>query len=94
MIMTLAEAILHLQDTLNNPKHNWYCDECKQEHEQLLQWLMELYALKDHILPSVINDLEPLAICSTYRSCENCPFIADKNGCKWKYHNNVLDILK
>lgn len=92
--MTLNEAIEHLEETLKDDNHKWSCDECKQEHEQLLHWLMELQLLKRTILPSVINELEPLAICSNYRSCENCPFIADENGCKWEYHNNILDMLK
>ena len=39
--MKLNEAIEHLSDTLNNPEHDWNCEECKEEHEQLLLWLME-----------------------------------------------------
>ena len=39
--MTLDEAILHCKDIIeNNP--NDVCDECINEHTQLLEWLVEL----------------------------------------------------
>lgn len=38
----LKEAIEHLEDTLNDPDHDWGCEECKKEHEQLRNWLIEL----------------------------------------------------
>lgn len=38
--MTLEEAIDHLQESLINKE--WDCQECRQEHEQLLEWLIEL----------------------------------------------------
>lgn len=41
--MTLPEAIQHLQETLADPNH-FSCEECRQEYEQLLAWLIELYA--------------------------------------------------
>ena len=47
--MTLDEAIQHLTETLSNSNHNWSCDECKQEHEQLLDWLLELKYLRSLI---------------------------------------------
>ena len=40
--MTLKEAIAHLREILNDDKHEWNCEECKAEHEQLLHWLEEL----------------------------------------------------
>lgn len=40
--MTLEEAIEHLQEILNDAKHNWSCEKCKSEHKQLLEWLTEL----------------------------------------------------
>lgn len=40
--MTLEEAIAHLRETLNDANHNWSCEECKSEHKQLLEWLIEL----------------------------------------------------
>lgn len=45
--MTLSDAILHLQETLTNPEHEWSCEACREEHEQLLEWLKELKALKE-----------------------------------------------
>ena len=39
--MKLEEAIEHLEETLNNPEHEWSCAECKAEHEQLLEWLKD-----------------------------------------------------
>lgn len=47
--MTLDEAIRHLEETLNNPEHEWSCAECKAEHEQLLMWLKELKELRHTI---------------------------------------------
>ena len=47
--MTLEEAIKHLEETLNNPEHEWSCAECKAEHEQLLAWLKELKELRHTI---------------------------------------------
>lgn len=44
--MTLEEAIKHLEETLSNPDHEWSCEECKAEHEQLLMWLKELKSLR------------------------------------------------
>ena len=42
MAITLDEAIKHLQDSLNDETHKWNCKECKEEHEQLLKFLVEL----------------------------------------------------
>jgi hypothetical protein len=40
--MKLEEAIEHLNESLNDPNRDWGCEECKQEHVQLLEWLVEL----------------------------------------------------
>ncbi len=40
--MTLEEAIEHLEKTLSDSQHDWGCESCKEEHEQLLSWLEEL----------------------------------------------------
>lgn len=45
--MTLDEAIIHLEETLSDESHQWSCAECRAEHEQLLDWLKELKALKE-----------------------------------------------
>jgi hypothetical protein len=39
--MTLDEAIKHLQESLSDKTRTW-CEECRQEHEQLLHFLLEL----------------------------------------------------
>lgn len=43
--MTLEQAINHLEEELKN-KQDWSCVACKEEHEQLLEWLKELQAIK------------------------------------------------
>lgn len=40
--MTLDEAIQHLRETLADDKHEWSCKECRQEHIELLSFLLEL----------------------------------------------------
>ena len=40
--MTLEEAIVHLDESLNDQSHDWGCAECKLEHVQLREWLIEL----------------------------------------------------
>ena len=47
--MTLDEAIKHLEETLSDKSHKWSCESCKQEHEQLLEWLKELKATRHTI---------------------------------------------
>lgn len=43
--MTLDEAIEHLKYLIF--KDNFNCEECKQEHTQLLNWLIELKSYKE-----------------------------------------------
>lgn len=40
--MTLTEAIAHLDESLKDKNHEWACEECKEEHIQLKNWLEEL----------------------------------------------------
>lgn len=44
--MTIEESIQHLKDSLADPMHKWGCEEYKQEHEQLLKWLVDYRELK------------------------------------------------
>lgn len=44
--MTLDEAIEHLDETLSDENKEWACEDCKNEHKQLRQWLCELRDLK------------------------------------------------
>lgn len=45
--MTLDEAINHLNETLEDDSRVWSCEECKQEHVQLREWLIELKSIKE-----------------------------------------------
>lgn len=45
--MTLAEAIKHLEESLADQSHDWGCEECKAEHEQLLEWLKHYQRLTE-----------------------------------------------
>lgn len=45
--MIFDEAIKHLEETLSDKNHKWSCESCKQEHEQLLEWLKELKVRRD-----------------------------------------------
>lgn len=44
--MKLEEAIDHLEEMLADENHEWPCEECRNEHEQLLGWLKELNGLR------------------------------------------------
>lgn len=44
--MELTDAINHLKESLADPTHKWGCEECKDEHEQLLGWLEDYKQLK------------------------------------------------
>ncbi len=44
--MTLDEALKHLEEKTDDKDYEWPCEECKQEHEQLLGWLKELKGLR------------------------------------------------
>lgn len=43
--MSLEEAIKHLEEELEI-KEDWSCVACKEDHQQLLEWLKELQAIK------------------------------------------------
>ena len=44
--MDLESAIQHLKESLADPTHKWGCEECKQEHEELLKLLVDYRELK------------------------------------------------
>lgn len=52
--MTLDEAITHLEEKLS--EDNFGCVECKNEHEQLLSWLLELKELRKRLPPVSLGD--------------------------------------
>ena len=68
--MTLEEAIKHLEESLADPGHDWGCEECKAEHEQLLEWLKENIKLRD-TLETACTALEKVHKCGGI-SCEVC----------------------
>lgn len=53
--MTLEDAVVHLDETLNDQNHDWGCDACKQEHVQLREWLAELQKLRSTDGGSVVR---------------------------------------
>lgn len=68
--MTIDEAIKHLEESLADPGHDWGCEECKAEHEQLLEWLKEFKILRDR-LETACTALEKVHKCGGI-SCEVC----------------------
>lgn len=55
MELTLDEAINHLDETLEDDSRVWSCEECKQEHMQLREWLIELKGLREAQEPRVMT---------------------------------------
>lgn len=53
--MTLNEAIEHLESELSDKDHNWGCEECRQEHAQLLEWLKD-YKLRLEHVPKIYTE--------------------------------------
>ena len=47
--MNLEEAINHLKEALADENKDWSCEECKNEHIQLLEWLEELKRLRHDV---------------------------------------------
>ena len=45
--MKIEDAIKHLEETLADPNHEWGCEQCKIEHEYLLEWLKQLKAIRE-----------------------------------------------
>lgn len=57
--MELNEAIQHLRESLKDPAHDWGCEECKEEHIQLLVWL-ESYKTIQEAYPEVRKKIDRL----------------------------------
>ena len=45
-LLTLDDAIAHLDDTLSDTGRKWSCESCRMEHVQLRAWLAELREIK------------------------------------------------
>ena len=73
--MTLEEAIQHIKESLADPTHKWGCEECKAEHEQLLEWLEDYKQLKndyadlDNMLRTANTEIDRLKSVSSWISC-------------------------
>lgn len=70
--MRLEEAIDHLEEMLADENHEWSCEECRKEHEQLLGWLKELKGLR------LENEKGIMYLCDRKKPC--------KERCE-KYHH-------
>lgn len=46
----LVASISHLETMLKDAEHKWCSEECKQDHEMLLGWLIELQARRQYEL--------------------------------------------
>lgn len=99
--MTLGEAIKHLEESLADQSHDWGCEECKGEHEQLLEWLRELKELRkqNFILKSTLNaalkDINDKNILEVMTVCKLCA-MKFQQLCKvfpWKYANEALKLI-
>ena len=45
--MKLKDAIQHLNETLSDRNKKWCNDDCRREHIQLREWLIELKERRD-----------------------------------------------
>lgn len=74
-MLELDSAIQHLKESLANPTHEWGCEECKAEHEQLLEWLEDYKQLKsdyidlDHRLRTANTEIDRLQSVSSWIPC-------------------------
>ena len=93
--MTLSEAIEHLEEMLTDSNHDFGCESCKREHEQLLGWLKDLQSAKQ-FLSFAADDLEHIGTNCCYedcdRECESCPLISTYG--EWRYKKEVNDLLR
>lgn len=91
--MKLDEAIKHLDESLADPGHDWGCEECKGEHEQLLEWLRELRKAK-RLLGEALRTLNDG---SCNKDCRQCKW--NENGCEmscrfaWRYGDEVSALI-
>ena len=60
-LMTLDDAIAHLDDTLSDTGRKWSCESCRMEHVQLRAWLAELRDIKqDRNAPLTLDELQKM----------------------------------
>lgn len=88
--MELTDAINHLNESLADPTHKWGCEGCKQEHEQLLEWLEDYKELRTvntelkRLLMLAMDSMQIMSRADGCISCSQCnynePIGEDKNG--------------
>lgn len=103
--MTIEEAIAHAQKTADTRTD--LCDECREEHRQLADWLVELKQLREEtsklkrLLKLAVDDFDVMGNEVYYKGCDFdfrcklCPFHCYSGGCstKWRYTNEVLNLI-
>lgn len=92
--MNLEEAIKHLEETLEDSTHIWSCENCKEEHKQLLTWLLKLRSLRTQREVKNNAPLTPDEMWEMAQKCEGI-YIARVDGTPvfrgQKYCAAVLD---
>lgn len=60
-LLTLDDAIAHLDDTLSDTGRKWSCESCRMEHVQLRAWLAELREIKqERNTPLTLDELRKM----------------------------------
>lgn len=95
--MKLGEAIKHLEESLADQSHDWGCEECKGEHEQLLEWLRELKEAR-RLLKWAVEGFRKLgASLNDDGECDGdclyCPINNHGNCLKWEYEAEALALI-
>jgi hypothetical protein len=93
--MTLEEAIQHLRESLADPTHKWGCEECKQEHEQLLVWLEDYKRLLSESSWIPCEERMPEAGLSKWvlvSDVDGFVFMATRDLHNWESFNDGLPI--
>ena len=100
--MTLDEAIQHLREMLTDPAHEWGCEECRTEHEQLLAWLEDYKRLQStrdaenselkRLLRLAVRDIGKMQSCNAFPFCVGCPK-ENEPYCGWKYNDEAMKLL-
>lgn len=101
--MTIEEAIAHAQETADTRTD--LCNECRQEHAQLAEWLTELKRLREEnaelkrLLKTAVEDIKKHSFCGM---CENSNDNSKCRKCKaitldmfrWKHADEAEKLLK
>ena len=94
--MILKDAIKHLEQELND-KQDWSCVACKEDHEQLLEWLKELQAIKKADDNEALEKLDSMYYLCTpqryYDPLDNCYNTIKNYILKAQEQERVLKII-